>query len=157
MFAEDWPAVASIYQNGIATGIATFETKVPTYQNWSEAHLQECRLVAIYNKVVVGWAALSAVSKRPVYAGVAEVSIYLNNDYHRKGFGSKLLQALVLSSESEGFWALQSGIFPENQASIALHKKAGFRYLGKRERIAKNHQGEWTDNLLFERRSPNIN
>ncbi len=152
MTATDWKAVATIYAEGIATSIATFETKVPTYSTWNKSHMQNCRIVAIYNKLVIGWAALSPVSSRCVYEGVAEVSIYVASNYRGMGVGKLLMKNLIATSESIGIWTLQSGIFTDNKSSIELHKKAGFRYIGKRERVGKLN-GEWKDNLLFEKRS----
>jgi phosphinothricin acetyltransferase len=152
MTEEDWPTVAKIYQEGIATGYATFELEVPNYKRWDKAHLATCRLVALDDQTVVGWAALSPVSNRCVYGGVAEVSVYVSMAHRGKGLGEKLLDQLIMESEKAGLWTLQSGIFPENIGSIQIHKKTGFRLIGKRERIGKLH-GVWKDNLLFERRS----
>lgn len=153
MIPKDWEHVAKIYKEGIATGFATFEIKVPDYQDWDKAHLIIGRLVAEENGVLLGWTALSPVSSRCVYGGVAEVSIYVSSKARGKGIGKKLMQRLIEESESKGYWTLQSGIFPENEASIRLHEKVGFRFLGKRERIGKTAQGIWKDNLLFEKRS----
>ncbi len=153
MHDTDWEQVARIYREGIATGIATFETQVPDYPTWDVAHIDTCRLVALEDSSLLGWAALSPVSGRCVYGGVAEVSIYIAKDARGKGVGWRLLNALVHASEKEGFWTLQSGIFPTNTASIKLHEKAGFRFLGKRERVAQTPDGTWTDNLIYERRS----
>lgn len=155
MEASDWEAVARIYQEGIATGFATFETEVPTYDSWNQAHMNSCRLVVTENNRVLGWAALSPVSSRCVYGGIGEVSVYVAHDSRGKGVGRLLLQRLVQESESEGLWTIQSGIFPENKGSIELHKKMGFRYIGKREKVGKLH-GVWKDNLLFERRSTTV-
>lgn len=155
MEASDWEAVARIYKEGIATGFATFETDVPTYNSWDQAHMNSCRLVVTENNRVLGWAALSPVSSRCVYGGIGEVSVYVAHDSRGKGVGRLLLQALVHESESEGLWTIQSGIFPENKGSIELHKKMGFRYIGKREMVGKLH-GVWKDNLLFERRSTTV-
>jgi len=152
MKVTDWEVVAAIYAEGIATGFATFETSVPTYETWNEAHMQTCRLVATQNDKVLGWAALSPVSSRCVYGGVAEVSVYVGKDSRGKGAGKLLIETLIKESEAEGHWTIQSGIFPENQGSIKLHEQVGFRYIGKRERVGKLH-GIWKDNLLFERRS----
>lgn len=152
MHATDWPAVAQIYKEGIATGIATFETEIPTYEQWDRGHLKSCRLVAIDKHSILGWAALSAVSGRCVYGGVAEVSVYIAQHSRGRGVGKLLLEELISQSEQEGLWTLQSGIFPQNDASIKLHEKVGFRPIGKRERIGKL-KGIWYDNLLFERRS----
>lgn len=155
MLATDWPEVARIYREGIATGFATFETEAPQYETWNRAHLPECRLVAEQKGSVLGWAALSAVSGRCVYGGVAEVSIYIGDGNRGKGIGMRLMEHLIRESEAAGLWTLQSGIFPENEASIRLHEKAGFRRLGYREKVAL-HQGVWKDNVLFERRSPTV-
>ncbi len=150
----DWEAVASIYLEGIETKISTFQTEVPTFEVWDKSHVKACRMIAEENGQVVGWAALSAFSSRCVYAGVAEVSIYIKSDSRGKGIGDKLLRELILASEEEGFWTLQSGIIEINKASIALHKKAGFRMVGYREKIAKDHNGVWQNTVLMERRSP---
>ena len=147
-----WPAVAQIYKEGIATGFATFEKKIPSYEQWNKNHFPCCRLVALSDNKILGWAALSPVSGRRVYAGVAEVSIYIAGAARGLGIGSALMEELKTSSEKEGFWTLQSGIFPENKASIKLHEKSGFRLLGRRERVGQI-DGVWKDNLLFERRS----
>jgi len=155
MKATDWGVVAAIYAEGITTGFATFETTVPEYEAWDDAHMQTCRIVVTSNEKVLGWAALSLVSSRCVYGGVAEVSVYVANDSRGMGVGKLLLEQLIKKSESAGLWTIQSGIFPENQGSIELHKKAGFRYIGKRERVGKLN-GEWKDNLLFEKRSKKI-
>ncbi len=152
MHKADWPFVAQIYQEGMDTGIATFEKEVPDHEVWDAGHLKVGRLVAINGGVIMGWAALSPVSSRCVYGGVAEVSVYVGSQFVRMGVGKALMEGLILESEKAGFWTLQSGIFPQNTGSIALHKKMGFRYIGKRERIGKR-QNQWIDNLLFERRS----
>ncbi len=153
MTSDDWSQVASIYEQGIATGFATFETTVPNYESWDSAHIQECRLVAESEDEILGWAALSPVSSRCVYGGVGEVSVYISEAARGKGIGKALIQELIQESEKAGYWTIQSGIFPENQASIKLHEKVGFRFMGKRERIGKTKDGIWKDNLLFERRS----
>lgn len=150
--ASDWEAVSKIYTQGIATGFATFETNTPSFEAWDAAHMTSCRIVATENEKVLGWAALSPVSSRCVYGGVAEVSVYVGSDSRGKGVGKLLMNNLIKESEAAGLWTIQSGIFPENTGSIALHKKAGFRYIGKRERVGKL-DGVWKDNLLFERRS----
>jgi phosphinothricin acetyltransferase len=144
--------VRTIYQQGIATGNATFETETPTWEAWDAGHLPTCRLVAGKDGRIVGWAALSPVSGRCVYAGVAEVSVYVAADARGQGIGKALLSALVEASEQEGIWTLQAGIFPENEASIALHKRCGFRVLGRQERLGQM-DGVWRDVLLMERRS----
>lgn len=156
MKPTDWVMVAQIYGEGIATGFATFESIVPDYETWSAAHTKECRLVAEHNGSVVGWAALSPVSGRCVYGGVAEVSVYVGKNTRGLGVGRLLMEKLIEESENAGYWTLQSGIFPENRASIKLHEKMGFRFLGKRERIGKTTHGVWKDNLLFERRSKTV-
>ena len=153
MIAKDWDAVAQIYKEGIATGFATFETEVPDYDSWDTAHTKACRLVAESEGQILGWAALSPVSGRCVYGGVAEVSVYIGKNTRGQGIGKALMQRLIETSEAAGYWTLQSGIFPENTASIHLHEKVGFRFLGKRERVGKTSKGLWKDNLLFERRS----
>jgi L-amino acid N-acyltransferase YncA len=152
MSAGDWPAVRTICEEGIATGEATFETKVPAWQEWDRNHLPACRLVARRQGRVVGWAALAPVSRRQVYAGVAEVSLYVAASARGQGVGKALLQALVQASEEAGIWTLQAGIFPENTASIGLHRACGFRTVGIRERLGQLH-GVWRDVVLMERRS----
>lgn len=149
---RDWDAVRSIYRDGSDTDEATFETDVPKWQVWSENHLRQCRLVAKEDGQVVGWAALSPVSSRCVYAGVAEVSVYVAASARDRGIWKALLQAPVEESEREGIWTLQAGIFPANAASLAIHKACGFREVGYRERIGQLN-GIWTDTLLLERRS----
>jgi L-amino acid N-acyltransferase YncA len=148
----DWEQVRSIYLEGIATGDATFETDAPTWEKWDAGHLPSCRLVARTDDALAGWAALSPVSSRCVYGGVAEVSIYIGQRYRGMGLGRALLMALINESEKNGLWTLQAGIFPENKASIELHKSCGFRELGRRERIGKM-DGRWRDTVLLERRS----
>jgi phosphinothricin acetyltransferase len=152
MQAEDWPAVETIYREGIATGNATFETEPPGWEKWSANHHQHSRLVARTGSAVVAWAALSRVSTRQVYAGVAEVSIYVAAAVRGKGIGKALLQALIEHSDRNGIWTLQAGIFPENASSIALHKSCGFREVGLREKIA-HLAGRWRNVILLERRS----
>ncbi|MEB8346561.1 GNAT family N-acetyltransferase [Flavobacteriaceae bacterium KMM 6898] len=155
MIVPDWEHVAAIYAEGIATSYATFETKVPSYEHWHANHLTNCRLVAVHEEQIVGWAALSPVSGRCVYGGVAEVSVYVGIKSRGLGVGKLLLKRLILESEEAGFWTLQSGIFPENKGSIFLHEKMGFRKIGHRERVAQL-DGIWKDNVLFERRSTKI-
>src|SRR5262245_57094603 len=152
MKESDWEQVRSIYLEGISTGHATFETDAPLWEEWNAAHLPSCRYVARSAEIVKGWAALSPVSGRCVYAGVAEVSIYVGRNYRAQGLARALLQALVAASESHGLWTLQAGIFPENEASIELHQRFGFREVGRRERIGKMN-GRWRDTVLLERRS----
>lgn len=153
MKAKDWDSVSAIYKDGIATGFATFETSTPSYSDWDAAHLKNCRIIAHNLDQITGWAALSPVSSRCVYGGIAEVSVYIAKNSRGLGVGKLLMERLILDSEKVGLWTLQSGIFPENIASIKLHEKVGFRYIGKREKIGKTNEGVWKDNLLFERRS----
>jgi len=149
---HNYAEVARIYQEGIDTGVATFETTVPAWQDWSVAHLENGRIVAIDGGKIVGWAALSPVSSRCVYGGVAEVSVYVDAASRGKGVGKYLLNKLIEISEANNIWTLQSGIFRANAGSIALHEKCGFRIIGYRERIGK--LGDvWKDNVLLERRS----
>ncbi len=152
MLPTDWKAIRAIYKEGIETGQATFETAVPTWQAFNMGKRPDCRLVAKIEEQVVGWAALSPVSKRPVYAGVAEVSVYVAAVARGQGIGKMLLRALVAASEEVGVWTLTASIFPENEVSIAIHQACGFRVLGRRERIAQQH-GVWRDTILMERRS----
>jgi L-amino acid N-acyltransferase YncA len=149
----DWDDVARVYAEGIATGDATFETEVPGWERWDASHMPGHRLVARGDGRHLGWAALSAVSERCVYAGVAEVSVYVLADARGRGVGAALLEALIESSEAGGVWTLQAGIFPENEASVRLHERAGFRVVGRRARLGRLH-GAWRDVLLMERRSP---
>jgi L-amino acid N-acyltransferase YncA len=155
MTADDWEAVRGIYLEGIATRNATFEAAAPEWDRWDAAHLKLCRLVARSGEELLGWAALSPVSARAVYAGVAEVSVYIAERAHGRGVGSRLLSALVAESEHQGIWTLQAGIFPENRASIALHEKHGFRVVGTRERIGRMDD-RWRDVVLMERRSATV-
>ncbi len=155
MLETDWPGMARIYREGIATGRATFETDVPSWEIWDQAHLRRPRLVATDGKWIVAWAALSPVSKRAVYAGVAEVSIYVAGSAQGRGVGRALLEALIEGSDDAGIWTLQAGIFAINTASIALHRRCGFREVGIRERIGQLH-GVWHDVVLMERRSRQV-
>jgi len=150
--ADHWEAVRSIYLQGIATGNATFQQTVPDWQEWNEGHLPTCRLVARSEREIVGWAALSPVSRRPVYRGVAEVSIYVAESARGCSIGARLMARLIADSEVEGIWTLQAGIFQENTASIELHAKAGFRVVGTRSRLGSMN-GRWRDVVLMERRS----
>ena len=152
MRPQDWDFVRAIYLEGITTGQATFETVAPDWERWNAGHLPQCRLVARIGDVVLGWAALSPVSRREVYAGVAEVSVYVAASARGLGVGGALMLALIEASELYGVWTLQSSIFPENHASVALHLKHGFREVGRRERIARRH-GVWRDTVVLERRS----
>ncbi|MBQ4818933.1 GNAT family N-acetyltransferase [Aquimarina sp. MMG016] len=153
---SDWDEIAKIYKEGIETGRATFETKVPAWAQWNASHITSCRLKAsIVGDKIVGWAALSPTSKREVYKGVAEVSIYITPKHQNIGLGKLLLSRLIEESETCGFWTLQAGIFSNNLPSIALHKSLGFREIGYREKIGKLH-GIWYDNTILERRSKTI-
>lgn len=152
MAVEDWEQVRVIYVAGINVEQSTFETDAPNWSKWNMAHLPAPRLVAVFQEKICGWAALSPVSTRAVYAGVAEVSVYVDLDLRGKRIGSLLLQALVRESEQNGIWTLQASIFPENVASTSLHKSSGFREVGRRERIGKKDD-VWRDTVLFERRS----
>jgi len=152
MQEDNWLEVSRIYKEGIETGLATFETEIPTWNSWDKSHLKECRFVASDHNKIFGWAALSPVSSRCVYGGVAEVSVYVSKHAWGNKIGEKLLLHLIEKSEKNGYWTLQSGILPDNKASIELHKKAGFRKIGYRERIGQL-DGVWKDNILFERRS----
>jgi L-amino acid N-acyltransferase YncA len=149
---DDWPAVAEIYWDGMRDGLATFETEVPSWDEWDAAHLPEHRLVADLLGEVVGWAALAPVSSRPCYRGVAEDSVYVARAARGLGIGRRLLEALIVGAERAGIWTIQTSIFPENRASLALHERCGFRVVGTRERIAKR-DGVWRDTVFLERRS----
>jgi L-amino acid N-acyltransferase YncA len=150
----DWEAVRRIYVEGIATGNATFEQSAPEWDRWDAGHLKTCRLVA-RGEDVLGWAALSPVSSRCVYAGVAEVSVYVACGARRRGVGNALMAALIRASEHNGIWTLQAGIFPENAASVKLHQRCGFRMVGTRERVGQM-DGRWRDVVLMERRSKTV-
>jgi phosphinothricin acetyltransferase len=156
MNPEDWNAVETIYLEGINTKSATFQKEAPTYEEWDKSHMKNCRLVAEWNRIIVGWAALSPYSSRCVYSGVAEVSVYVKADCRGQKVGEMLMRKLIEESEAEGIWTLQSGIFEINKASQALHKKMGFRMVGYRERIAQDHDGVWQNTVLMERRSTTI-
>lgn len=155
MTAADWLAVADIYAAGIATRNATFETEPPTWEAFDRSHLTDHRLVATIDDDIVGWAAVSPISDRCAYAGVAENSIYIRPDRQGLGIGRTLLDALIASTEAAGIWTLQTGIFPENTASLTLHHRCGFRTIGTRERIGRL-DGIWRDVTLLERRSPTV-
>lgn len=165
MLPDHWPAIREIYSEGIATGNATFATELPDWENWDADHRKDCRLVALEpvespsqprsGAKMLGWAALSSVSRRHVYRGVAEVSVYISAAARGRGVGKSLLRALVQESEVNGIWTLQAGIFPENAASLALHKSCGFREVGIRTRIGKLGDS-WRDVSLLERRSTRV-
>lgn len=152
MRAGDWPRVRDIYLEGIDTGNATFETLAPDWEVWDGEHLSSCRFVAREAETVIGWAALRPVSARYAYRGVMEVSVYITERARGKGCGRALLEALISSSEENGVWMLQAGILAENEASLELHRRCGFREVGRRERIGKL-QDRWRDVVLMERRS----
>ena len=157
MDISDWDQVRLIYIEGIATGHSTFEADAPDWEKWNSDHLQEPRLVAREQGTVLGWAALSPVSSRCIYSGVAEVSLYVGAQHRGQGVGSAILSALIDASENAGIWTLEGGIFPENTVSLALVKKHGFREVGRREKVGKMTYGElagtWRDVVLVERRS----
>ena len=155
MTAGDWEQVRSIYLEGLREGNSTFETEAPSWEAWDEVHHKSPRLVMRAGDRVLGWAALSPVSKRRVYSGVAEVTIYVTQSARGEGIGRTLLEALIEESERAGIWTLQASIFPENIASIELHLRCGFREVGRRERIAMLN-GVWRDTILFERRSRRV-
>lgn len=152
MNEADWEQVRLVYLEGIATNNATFETEAPTWEKWNAGHLVHSRLVARSTDVIKGWVALSPVSNRCVYGGVADVSVYVGKGHRGEGVGRALLEALISASERNGIWTLQAGIFPENRSSVTLHRRCGFREVGVQERIGKMN-GVWRDTLLLERRS----
>ena len=158
MRASDWDAVARIYGQGIEDGEATFEVEVPSWTTFDESRLPSLRLVADDGESILGWAAASAVSTRAAYRGVIEHSVYVAREARGRGVGRMLLSALIDAAEDAGVWCIQSSVFPENAASLALHERAGFRTVGRRERIARSgrgpHAGLWRDTVLIERRSP---
>lgn len=149
---DDWTEVRRIYGEGIATGNATFETEIPSWEAWNAAHRRDCRLVVRDGANLLGWAALTPVSGRCVYGGVADLSVYIAAAARGRGVGRALLTSLIQESEHQGIWALQAGIFPENEASLRLHRALGFRDVGRRERIGRMN-GAWRDVMLLERRS----
>jgi L-amino acid N-acyltransferase YncA len=155
MTPDHWPYVKAIYEDGIATGNATFQTSAPEWEEWDNAHVKSCRMVAVENGEVIGWAALTPVSGRCVYAGVGEVSVYVDSAARGNGLGKALLTALIKESERHNFWTLQAGIFPENAASIKIHQSSGFRMVGTREKIGQM-DGVWRDTILLERRSRTV-
>jgi L-amino acid N-acyltransferase YncA len=152
MVPTDWPRVRSIYAAGIASGNATFETEPPQWDAFDVGHLSDLRLVATDGDEVIGWAAASPVSDRCAYAGVVENSVYVDPDFQGRGVGRLLLSALIAASEKAGIWTMQTGIFPENTASLALHEACGFRVVGRRERLGQLG-GVWRDVMFLERRS----
>lgn len=152
---EHWPEVRAIYQSGLATGNANFSSQVPGWEEWDNAHLKSCRLVMTDDDKVLGWVAITAISDRCVYAGVAEVSVYVDESVRSKGIGRRLLNAIVEESEKNNLWTLEARIFAENVASIKIHQANGFRIVGRRERIGKLN-GVWRDIELLERRSDKV-
>jgi len=155
MLQSDSERVLDIYRMGLETGNATFETVVPSWQEWDSRHLSHSRFVFDDDGIVMGWAALSPFSTREAYRGVAELSIYVATGFRGRKLGSELMEQVISSSEQNGIWTLVSSVFPENEATLKLHKKYGFRVIGRRERIAR-HEGKWRDTILLERRSLNI-
>jgi len=156
MSASDWEQVRAIYLEGIRSGHSTFETEAPSWEKWDEGHHRFARLVMRDGETVLGWAALSPVSKRDVYRGVAELTVYVRENARGQGIGRALLEKLIQESEQNGIWTLQASIFPENIASVQLHLRCGFREVGRRQRIAMLN-GVWRDTLLFERRTNLVN
>ncbi len=152
MERSDWPAVRAIFEEGIATKQATFDTEAPSWDEWDAAHLEGLRLVAEHDGEIVGWAALSPTSRRACYSGVAEESVYVSEQARGQGVGTALLGELVSRAGEAGIWTIQTSIFPENAASVALHRRCGFRVVGRRERIARL-DGAWRDTVLLERRN----
>lgn len=157
MNREDWTAVAEIYYEGIKTQKVTFQSSVPTYEEWDKSHVVNCRLVAYIDDKIIGWAALSKYSDRCVYSGVADVSIYISENYKSIGIGTELMHQLIVLAEGNNFWSLQSSIIEENIGSIKLHEKLGFRKIGYKEKIGKMKNGKWHDIILMERRSKQSN
>ena len=155
MCPGDWEQVRAIYEEGIQTGNATFETSVPDWVDWDASHLEVCRLVARCGDMMAGWAALSPVSDRCVYGGVAEASVYVSRGFRGHSVGHQLLSTLVIASEDAGLWTLQAGIFPENIVSLRLFEKAGFRRVGVRRKLGRL-KGRWQDVVLMERRSRRV-
>lgn len=156
MTVEDWPEVARIYQEGMDTNLATFQTVCPPYEQWDTGHLKHSRLILRDDDKILGWAALGAVSNRCVYAGVSEVSVYIDQQHQGRGLGERLLNDLIKSSVANGIWTLQSQIMRDNAASIRLHEKCGFRMVGYREKIGRDRNNAWRDTALMERREPSI-
>lgn len=156
MAQEDWKRVSEIYTQGIDSNGATFTTDCPSYDSWNADHIKKCRFVAEYDGYVVGFAVLSPTSTRSIYQGVVEISIYIDSNYQKQGIGSKLMEVLIPASERENFWTIYSSIFPENIGSRRLHENAGFRYIGRREKIAKDALGNWRDTVIYERRSKKV-
>ena len=155
LIQQHYPSVKKIYEQGLATGNSTFQTSAPEWEEWDSSHVTNSRIVGIENEVVIGWAALTPVSGRCVYAGVAEVSVYVAESFRGKGYGTTLLDALIQESEKNNLWTLQAGIFPENVSSIKMHQTLGFREVGYREKIGQL-KDVWRDTVLLERRSNKV-
>ncbi|MCH5324256.1 MAG: N-acetyltransferase [Eubacterium sp.] len=155
MNAKDWERVEAIYLQGIEKGIATFNTKSPSYEQWDREHIDSCRLVYIDGEKVVGWVALSPISGRCAFSGCAEMSIYIDNDFQGRGIGTELVKRLVREAQKHGYWTIMSSVTSINSASVALHKKCGFREIGYCERMAKDLFGNWQNVTLFELRLEN--
>ena len=153
LLTDDWTAVRDIYEEGIRDGNATFESSAPAWEEWDASHRPDCRFVARVEGSVLGWVALSPVSGRCVYGGVAEISVFVARDARGRGIGGALLRAVIAASEASGIWTLQAGILPENAASLRLHEAHGFRRVGVRERLGQDAAGAWRDVVLLERRS----
>lgn len=152
MVKDDWTRVAQIYKQGLESGISTFNTECPSFEEWDTSHIKECRFVDEEDGKVVGWIAISPTSGRCVYRGCVEMSVYLDSAYHGKGIGANLVNKLLEEAKKAGFWSIYSAIISRNTASIALHKKCGFREIGYRERIAKDRFGNWQNTTLMEKR-----
>ena len=155
MKKDDWISVAEIYRQGIESGNATFQSDIPTWEEWNSGHINTCRIVASLDNEIAGWAALTPVSGRCVYTGVAEVSVYVSNQFKGQKIGTRLLERLISESEKEGYWTLQASIFQENKASLKIHYNLGFRNVGFREKIGKMND-IWRDTILLERRSKKV-
>ena len=153
MTPQDWPQVSRIYQQGIDAGNATFNQECPPYEEWDKCYIQDCRLVVTDGERVAGWAALLPTSSKPAYRGLMELSIYLDSTFQHQGIGTMLMGKMVEYSQQQGIWCLQSCIMANNKASLALHKKCGFRTIGTREKSARDIHGVWQDTVLMEKRS----
>lgn len=152
MVKNDWEYVAHIYSQGLEKGISTFNTICPSYEEWNNGHLSNCRFVYTENEKVIGWIAISPISSRDAYKGCVEMSVYVDNDYHGKGIGTSLVKKLIAEAGKQGYWSIYSAIFSINTASITMHKKCGFREIGYREKIAKDRFGNWQNTTLMELR-----
>ena len=152
MNIKDWEQMKAIYLQGIETGVATFNTESPSYEEWNSEHIDSCRFVYVDGEKVVGWVALSPISSRCIYSGCAEMSVYIDNDFQGRGIGTELVKRLLREAQEQEYWSILSSVISINSASIALHKKCGFREIGYRERIAKDRFGKWQNVTLFELR-----